>query len=131
MFIFQWIRYSSVLICFWLRNRPSIKYVRNWKNGGSHPKCVNMCTGGEGLKNLSSDMYVLSKWAEANVVESFLYIGLPKYIRVLLPARKMSLFSSIIITIFFIVYDDWNLVSLFYIRISTKKQAAHFLKKNF
>ena len=41
IFIFQWIRYSNVVV-FWLRNRPSIKYVRNWRNGGESSK---MCTG--------------------------------------------------------------------------------------
>ena len=34
---------------FWLRNRPSIKHVRNWGNeeGAGHPKCVQVRTGGE------------------------------------------------------------------------------------
>ena len=36
------------LFVFWLRNRPSIKYVRNQGNGGAHSKCVQVRTGGEG-----------------------------------------------------------------------------------
>ena len=35
-------RYSNVLIFFWLKNRPFIKYVRNWGNGRGSSK---MCTG--------------------------------------------------------------------------------------
>ena len=39
------------LFVFCLRNRPSIKYVRNWGNGvGSHPKCVEIRTGRRGWK---------------------------------------------------------------------------------
>ena len=37
---------------FWLRNRPPIKYVRNWRNGGGSPK---ICTGayrGRGVSHL-------------------------------------------------------------------------------
>ena len=40
MFIFQWIRYSNVV--FYFRNMPSIKYVRNSRNGGGSTK---MCIG--------------------------------------------------------------------------------------
>ena len=37
------------LFVFWLRNRPSIKYLRNWGNGGEgHPECVQVRTEGEG-----------------------------------------------------------------------------------
>ena len=49
MFTFQWIRYSNVLIIFWLRNSLSIKYVRNWGNEGVHPKCVQVRTTGKGI----------------------------------------------------------------------------------
>ena len=34
------------LFVFWLRNRPSIKYVRGMEGG--HPKCVQVRTGGKG-----------------------------------------------------------------------------------
>ena len=44
-------------------------------------------------------MYVLNGWLQANFVEYFLCIGTVKYTEVSSPARKMSLFSSIIITI--------------------------------
>ena len=51
------------------------------------------------LKNRSQDTYVLNGSLETNVVEYFLCIGSVKYTRASPPARKMSLFSSIIITI--------------------------------
>ena len=41
-----------LLFVFWLRNRPSIKYVCNWRNGGRSSK---MCTGayrGRGVSRL-------------------------------------------------------------------------------
>ena len=41
------------LFVFWLRNTPSIKYTRSWGNGGGHPKCVQVRTGGGELKNWS------------------------------------------------------------------------------
>ena len=52
MFIFQRIKYSNFLFVFWLRNRPSIKYVRNKGIGGGSSK---MCTGayrGRGVSRL-------------------------------------------------------------------------------
>ena len=55
------------LFVFWLRNRPSIKYVRKWRNwgwGGSHPKCVKMRTGGGVEKSVIR--YVRTKWMDAN-----------------------------------------------------------------
>ena len=54
---------------------------------------------GRGLKNRSWDTYVL------NVVEYFLCVGSAKYTRASSLARKMSLFSSIIITII-LSYDN-------------------------
>ena len=42
--------------------------------------------------------YGLNGWPQANLVEYFLCIGLAKYTRASPPARKMSFFSSIIIT---------------------------------
>ena len=42
-----------LLVC-WLRNRPSIKYLSNWENGGgSHPKCVQVRTREGELKHWS------------------------------------------------------------------------------
>ena len=35
------------LFVFWLKNRPSIKYVRKWGKGGGHQKWVQIRTGGE------------------------------------------------------------------------------------
>ena len=44
-------------------------------------------------------MCVLNGWLQVNVVEYFLCIGSAKYTRASPPARKMSLFSAIVITI--------------------------------
>ena len=58
----------------------------------------------EGLKNRSSETYILNGWPQTNVVGCFLCIdraslGTAKYTKTSAPARKMWLFSSIIITI--------------------------------
>ena len=69
------------LFAFWLRNRPSIKYVHNWGNGEGSCK---LCTGaywGKGLKNLSQDTYELNGWPQTNAVEYFMCIGSAKYTR--------------------------------------------------
>ena len=58
-----------------------------------------MLTRGGALKNRSLDTYVLNGWPQTNVVEYFLCSGPAKYIKGSLPARKMLLLSSIIITI--------------------------------
>ena len=49
MFIFQRIRYSNVLICLWLRNRSSIKYVRNYGNGEGSFKMLTDGYRGRGV----------------------------------------------------------------------------------
>ena len=99
----------------WLRNRPSIKYVRNWGNERGSSK---MCTGafrGRGLKNRSKDTYILSGWPETNVVEYFLCTDSAKYNRASPPARKMSLISYIIITIIlsYVIIRIWSPSSIF------------------
>ena len=38
----------QMLFVFWLRNRPSIKYVQKYGNGGGHPKCIQVQTRREG-----------------------------------------------------------------------------------
>ena len=59
-----------------------------------------ICVQGRGgLKNRSYDTYVLNGWPQTNVVEYFLCVGPVKYTKASTPARKMSLFPSIIITI--------------------------------
>ena len=52
----------------------------------------------EGSKNWSLGRHVLSGWPQINVMEYFLCIGPAKYPRALSPARKMSLFPSIIMS---------------------------------
>ena len=68
----------------WEIDHP-IKYIRNWGNGWGSSK---RCTGAYwwwGLKNWSKGTYVLN--------------GSVKYTRASSPARKMSLFSFIVIAI--------------------------------
>ena len=62
-------------------------------------KSQHMLTTRMWLKNRSEDTYVLNEWPQTNLVEYFLCIGPAKYTKGSPPARKMSLFSSIIITI--------------------------------
>ena len=63
-----------------------------------------MCVQGERVEK-SVIRYVRTKWmAQTNVVEYFLCTGSAKYARASPPARKMSLFSSVIVTIIRIIY---------------------------
>ena len=66
----------------------------------SYSKCVHMLTRGRGVKKLVL-RYVRTKWMAPSKCCTifFLCIGLAKYTKASPPARKMSLFSSIIITI--------------------------------
>ena len=53
---------GMLLFVYWLRNRPSIKDLRNWENGGgSHPKCLKVRTG-EGGVEIVVIRYVRIKW---------------------------------------------------------------------
>ena len=61
---------------------------------------VYVCLQGRGgVEKLVLRYYVLNGWPQTNVVEYFLFIGTAKYTKASPPARKMLLFSSIIITI--------------------------------
>ena len=62
----------------------------------SYSKCLQ---GREWLKYWSYDTYVRKGWPQTNVVEYFLCIGTAKYTKASPPAWKISLFSSIIVTI--------------------------------
>ena len=55
--------------------------------------------GEGGLKNRSYGTYLLNGWPQTNVLECVLCPGMAKYAKASPPARKVSLFSSIIITI--------------------------------
>ena len=92
------IRYSNVLICFfgWEIGHPLSTYATGAMEG-CHPKCVQMCNWGEGLKNRSQDTCVLNGWPQTNVAKYFLCIGSAKYTRASQPTRKVPLFSSITI----------------------------------
>ena len=60
-----------LFVFFWLRNRPSIKYVR-YGNGGGNPKCVQVRTERGELKNRSLDTFLLNGWPQAKFVEYLL-----------------------------------------------------------
>ena len=66
----------------------------------SYSKCVHILTRGRGVEKLVL-RYVRTRWMALNKCCGifFLCIGPAKYTRVSPPARKMSMFSSIIITI--------------------------------
>ena len=75
--------------------------------------------------------YVLTKWiAQTNVTKHFLCTSTSKYSRASSPARKMSKFSSITITIIFsyAIIRIQSPSSIF--ESPQKKQASNFLKRN-
>ena len=122
------------LLVLWLRNLFFGRHT--CATGGIEKGSSKMCTGvqmGRGSENRSYDTYILNGWPQTNVVEYFLCIYSAKYTRTSLPARKMSLFSSIIITniLSYAIIRIQFSFSFFYIRISTKKQALDFLKRIF
>ena len=51
------------------------------------------------MRKWSKDTYVLNGWPQTNIVKYFLCIVTAKYAKTSLPARKISFFSSITITI--------------------------------
>ena len=65
-------------------------------------------------------MNVLNGWPQKNVVEYFLFISPAKYTRASLPARKMLLFSSIIITII-LSYAIIRIYTIWYIYLQVSK----------
>ena len=85
------------LFVFWLRNRPSIKCVRTWGNGGGVMQNVHCSVQGEGGWKIGHK--ILNGWHQANVVKYFWCIGSAKYTSA--PARKMLLFFSVVITIIY------------------------------
>ena len=93
------------LYAFWLRNRPSINYVRYWGNGGGVMQNVHRCVQGEGVER-SIIRHVRTKWMDPNK-----YCG-----------------------IFFVHWFDqlhYSITAIIrIIHISIKKQAFHFLKRN-
>ena len=106
-FFFEYLYFSEydirmLFFFFSFRKRPTIKYVRNWGNGGGWGvMCkVYRCVQGKAVEK-SVLRYVRTKWIAPNkfIVEYFLCIGSAKYTRASPPARKMPLFSPIIITI--------------------------------
>ena len=70
------------LFVFWLRSRPSIKYMHNWGNREGVIQNVYRCVQEkEGGGEKSVVRYVRIKWTPPNVVEYFLCIGSAKYTR--------------------------------------------------
>ena len=76
----------------------SIKSMKSRKQNGSYSRCVKE-EGGGGLKDRSKNTCVRDGWSQTNIAEYFLCIRPVRYIKVSSPARKISQFSSIIITI--------------------------------
>ena len=89
-----------LLLVFWLKNRPSIKYVRNWrKGGGGVIQNVCRCVQWEGVEK-SILRYVRIKWMVQNKYCGIFFVHwFDQAHRASPSARKMSLFFSIIITI--------------------------------
>ena len=65
-------------------------------------------------------MNVLNGWPQINVAEFFLYIGPVKYTKALPPASKMSLFSSIVITII-LSYAKTRIYTILHIYLQVSK----------
>ena len=74
----------------------SIKSMKPRKQNGSYSRCVKEEGG---LKDRSKNTCVRDGWSQTNIAEYFLCIRPVRYIKVSSPARKISQFSSIIITI--------------------------------
>ena len=129
MFIFQSIRYSNVVICFyWLRNRPSIKYVRNGNGGGKS----RMCTGAYRERGVKKSVirYVRTKWmAPSKVCGIFSMKWFGQVHQSITASKKNVVVFSDHNYDYFIPCDNYNLVSCLYIRISTKKRHSIFLKE--
>ena len=104
LFSFECLYFSKydiwmLLFVFWLRNRPSIKYVSNWENGGESSK---MCTGGYSGRGVEKLVirYVRTKWIAPNkFCEIFFVCWFGQVHYSITASKKFSLFSSIIITI--------------------------------
>ena len=104
LFSFECLYFSKydiwmLLFVFWLRNRPSIKYVSNWENGGESSK---MCTGGYSGRGVEKLIirYVRTKWIAPNkFCEIFFVYWFGQVHYSITASKKFSLFSSIIITI--------------------------------
>ena len=106
MFIFQYFSEYDIrmfILVFWLRNMSSIKYVHNLGNGGEVIQKVYRCVQKEGVEKSVMRQYILNEWPQANVAAYFLCIDLVKYNTASPPAKKITLFSSITITIIRII----------------------------
>ena len=87
----------------------AIVFKRIFWNNPTAETCVHMLTRERWVEK-SVLRYVRTKWMAADkCCGMFLCIGTAKYIKPSPSARKMSLFSSIIIAIFFILCDNSNL----------------------
>ena len=84
---------------FWLKIRRSIKYVHNWRNGEGVIQNVYRCVQGEGGWKIGHKIRTYKTDWSKQMLWIFLCIGSAKYARTSPQARKMLLFSSIIITI--------------------------------
>ena len=125
LFFFECLYFSgnniwTLLFVFWLRNRPSIKYVRN-------------CTGAHrdwGVEKLVI-RYVRTKWIAPNKCCGIFFVyWFGQVHKSIATSKKNAVVFFHSNYDCFTLCDNYNLVSCFYIRISTKKQAFDFLKRN-
>ena len=101
LFFFECLYFSEydirmLLFVFWLRNRPFIKQVRNWGNGGGVIQNVYRCV--QGVEK-SVIRYLRTKWIAPNKFCEIFFIHWFSQIHQSITASKKMLFSSITITI--------------------------------
>ena len=119
MFSNVYISVNSIFECFylffgWEIRHPLSTYAIGRMNGVIQN--VYRCVLGEGGGWKLVIRYVRTKWMATNkCCGMFLCIGLAKYTRASPPARKMSLFSSIVITITlsYAIIRIWSISSIF------------------
>ena len=134
LFFFECFYFSEydirmLLFVFWLRNRPYVTYLRNWRNGREFMKIVYRCVQGEG------------SWKIGHKIRTY-EMDSPKIIlwntfcALVQSSRLEHTASNKNIDVFFdhnydyfILCDNWSLVSFFYNRISTKNRHSTFLKE--
>ena len=121
MFIFQQYDIGMFLFVFWLRNRISIKYVRNWGNGEGSSKMCIITYSGRGVEKLVV-RYI------CNVVAYFCALIRLNTLVHHLQQGNIAVFFHHNYDYYFLC-DNQNLVLFFYIRIFVKKLAFDFLKR--
>ena len=77
LFLFECLYFSEydiwILFIFWLRNRPSIKYVRKCGNGGGSSKTWRCAYRGRGVEK-SVIRYVRTKWMNPDKFRGIFFV---------------------------------------------------------